>query len=372
MSEFDRREFTKIIGGGLAGLGALGSVSAATSTKQGTSSMSTKLSVNGSMPMSPALAKVMPESLPLMSALATEFAPVAAQMSTQQAYWLAFNAWITDRLSGPIMDGKVSAASVGEQAWAVHASGYWGGIEFRNNWGAPPAFSKPGIKRPVAAEVQQAIADKVAMRLKALAAGGDACLQLLSDLMHDDSTTGSIFTIAYNSGCQVVKTEDPPLGQRRPQRPAMPGAVRIYARSFMRVDYDLPNLTTPQYLKVWRSNFEKAVLGNPQAYEKALVGGSGQKDLRDIWKRGVEYGNITWGGDANDPWTQAYFNETVHWACVMGLGLEAVALASLVAVINQDAEAARRAVLGNTLFIGDTYGWGLGMADTSGKLPSIV
>src|ERR1700749_2402232 len=85
----------------------------------------TNLRVKGSVPLLPSLTKVMPAAPALMDALASEFAPIAAQLATQQAYWVAINGWITDRLSGPMMEGKVSADSVGEQAWAVVASAYW-------------------------------------------------------------------------------------------------------------------------------------------------------------------------------------------------------------------------------------------------------
>src|SRR5579859_5763302 len=69
------------------------------------------------VPLLADLAAVMTEAPALMAALATEFAPTAAQLSTQRAYWLAVNGWITDRLAGPIMEGKARAQSLGEQAW---------------------------------------------------------------------------------------------------------------------------------------------------------------------------------------------------------------------------------------------------------------
>jgi hypothetical protein len=329
-----------------------------------------KVRVEGSAPLLPTLAAVMKEAPALMDALATEFAPTAARLSTQRAYWLALNGWITDRLAGPIMEGKVRAESLGEQAWAVYASSYWGGMELRENWGMPPVIQKLGIRiSPPFTEVQQGVAHNLAQRVAALTGGGDHCLRILPALMRDDSTSGTLYPMAYNAGVQVVKTEDPPVGQRRAHRPPKPGAVRINTRDFMRVDYDLP---TPQYLKVWRSAFERAVTADPVAYERAIVGEPGQTDLRDIWKRGVLYGNTTWGGDANDQWTQEYFDETVQWSSVLNLGLEAVGLAAFVAVINQDPEAARRSVMGNALYAGATSAWLLGLLDTGGKMPTVV
>jgi hypothetical protein len=371
MVEYDRRS---ILLAGMAGLGALAGASAPSvvlaSSSQSPPPGAPLVRVEGSVPLLPNLAKVMPATPALMNALATEFAPTAARLETQKAYWLAFNAWITDRLSGPIMEGKVSVADLGEQAWAIYASSIWGGIELSQNWGLPPVIKKMAVKMaPPYAELQQRVVDNFTQRLTALAGGGDACLQILPALMRDDTTAGAIFPIAYNAGVQVVMTEDPPIGQRRPNRVPRPSAVRINARDFMRVDYDLP---TPQYLKVWRSAFERAVTANPQAYEKIIVGGPGQKDLREIWSKGVGYGNLTWGGDANDKWTDAYFNDSLHWSSLLTFGLEALGLAAFVAVINQDAEAAKRAVMGNALYAGATPGWGIGLFDITGKLPTVT
>jgi hypothetical protein len=330
----------------------------------------TQIHIEGRAPLLPNLAALMPQASALMDALATEFVPVAAQLQTQQAYWLGLNGWITDRLSGPIMEGRADVENLGGQAWAVYASSYWGGMELREHWGMPPVIEKLGIKMaPPFPEVQHDIATKLAQRLTALAGGGEQCLAYLPAMMRDNSTYGTVHAIAYNAGVQVVKTEDPPIGQRRPHRKPKPGAVRINARDFMRVDYDLP---TPQYLKVWRSAFERAVTANPQGYARAIAGESGQANLREIWQQGVAYGNTTWGGDAQDGWSDAYFEETVHWSSVLTFGLEAVGLAALVAVINQDPVAAKRAVMGNALYVGATSGWLLGLLDTGETLPEVV
>jgi hypothetical protein len=49
----------------------------------------------GSPPLMPELAAVMPAGTALMDQLVTQFAPIAAALSTQQAYWIAFNGWLT-------------------------------------------------------------------------------------------------------------------------------------------------------------------------------------------------------------------------------------------------------------------------------------
>ncbi|KJE20875.1 hypothetical protein FF36_04839 [Frankia torreyi] len=316
------------------------------------------------------LAAVMPAAPALMDRLVNEFAPTAATMATPQAYWVGLNGWLTDRLSGPIMQGTVAVDDVGEQAWAILASSYWGGLELREHWGMPPVIERLGIAlSPPFAEVEQGIVTQMAQRLEALRAGGERCLEILPSILREDAPSGPVHGIAYNAGVQVVKTEDPPIGQRRPHRTPRPAAVRINARHFMRVDYDLP---TPDYLKVWRSAFERAVTANPDAYEKVIVGAGGQADLRDIWAHAVAFGNTTWGGEAQDGWTDAYFTETIRWSSILTFGLEAAGLAAFVALINQDPAAATAAVLCNALYLGATPGWLIGLLDTGATLPRLV
>jgi hypothetical protein len=324
----------------------------------------------GAPPLLPDLADVMPADPALADALATEFASTATTLSTPQAYWAGLNGWMTDRLSGPVMEGKVSPEQLGAQAWAIYASSYWGGLELREHWGMPPVIAKMGIKfSPPFADVQMGILAQMRQRMAAVNAGGEACLALLPSLMREGGTSGTVYGIAYNAGVQVVKTEDPPIGQRRPHRQPKPAALRINGRDFMRVDYDLP---TPHYLKVWRSAYERAVTANPEAYERVIVGEAGQTDLRDLWRKGVAFGNTTWGGDSQDNWTDAYFDETIRWSSILTFGMEAVGLAAIAAVINQDPEAAKLAVMGNALYLGATPGWLLGLIDTGAHLPTVT
>ncbi len=290
------------------------------------------LHVDGDGPLLLAeLAAVMPAAPALVDRLVTEFAPTAATMATPQAYWVGFNGWLTDRLSGPITQGTVAVAvAVGEQAWAILASSYWGGLELREHWGMPPVIERLGIAlSPPFAEVEQGIVAQMAQRLAALRGGGERCLEILPSILREDAPSGPIHGIAYNAGVQVVKAEDPPIGQRRPQRTPRPSAVRINARHFLRVDYDLP---TPDYLKVWRSAFERAVTANPDTY----------------------------------------FDETIRWSSILTFGLEAAGLAAFVALINQDPAAATVAVLCNALYLGATPGWLIGLLDTGATLPRVV
>jgi hypothetical protein len=327
--------------------------------------------VGGAPPLVPELAAVMPAAPALMDRLVSDFAPTAATLSTQQAYWVGLNGWMTDWLSGPIMEGNVTADEVGEQAWAIYASSCWGGMELREHWGMPPALKNLGMTPPSPpfAEVQQGIVTLMSQRMAAVRGGGDECLRILPSILREASTSSPIHGVGYNAGVQVVKTEDPPIGQRRPHREPKPAAVRINGRHFMRVDYDM---ATPHYLKVWRSAFERAVTANPDAYEKLIAGDEGEADLRDLWKSAVAFGNTTWGGDAQDGWTDAYWEETIRWSSILTFGMEAAGLAAFVALINQDPEAATRAVMCNALYLGATPGWLVGLLDTGATHPEIT
>jgi hypothetical protein len=322
-------------------------------------------------PLLPDLAALMPTAPALMDRLVSQYAPMAATLSTPQAYWTGLNGWMTDRLSGPIMEGNVTADEIGEQAWAVYASSYWGGLELREHWGMPPAFKNLGITLPSPpfAEVQAGVVALMGQRMAAIRSGGEECLRLLPSILHETSTSNPIHGVGYNAGVQVIKTEDPPIGQRRPNRQPKPSAVRINGRHFMRVDYDLP---TPHYLKAWRSAFERAVATDPVAYDRLIAGEDGQADLHEIWKGAVAFGNLTWGGDAQDHWTDAYWEQTIHWSSILTFGMEAAGLAAIVALITRDADAAMRAVMCNALYLGATPGWMVGLLHTEATLPQVT
>jgi len=324
-----------------------------------------------SPPLIDELAALMPAAPALMDRLVSEFAPTAATLTTPQAYWVGLNGWMTDRLSGPIMENLVTEEELGEQAWAIYATSCWGGMELREHWGMPPALKNLGMTppKPPFADVQQGIIALMSQRMTAVRTGGEECLRVLPAILREPSTSSPIHGVGYNAGVQVVKTEDPPIGQRRPHRQPKPSVVRINGRHFMRVDYDLP---TPHYLKVWRSAFERAVTANPEAYEQLLAGNEGEADLRDLWKNAVEFGNLTWGGDAQDGWTDAYWEETIRWSSILTFGMEAAGLAAIVAVINQDPETARLAVMCNALYLGATPGWLVGLLDTEARLPKLI
>jgi len=236
--------------------------------------------VGGLPPLLPELAGLMPPAPELIDRLASDFSLTAATLSTPQAYWDGLNGWMTDRLSGSVLDGSLTSDDIGDAAWAIYASSYWGGMELREHWGMPPALKNLGMTPPSPpfAEVQQGVILLMAQRMHAIQGGGEQCLQLLPSILREASTTGPIHGVGYNAGVQVVKTEEPPIGQRRPNRQPKPSVVRINGRHFMRVDYDLP---TPHYLKLWRSAFERAVTGHPDAFEELVVGGEGDVDLRD-------------------------------------------------------------------------------------------
>ncbi|HEY2331636.1 MAG TPA: hypothetical protein VGH94_06925 [Acidimicrobiales bacterium] len=324
----------------------------------------------GAPPLGPDLAAVMPAGPDLMDELVSEYTATVS-LSTPQAYWTGLNGWMTDRLSGPIMEGKGTADEIGEQAWAIYATSCWGGMELREHWGMPPVIASMGdmAPKPPFTDVQQGIIPLMTQRMEAVRGGGEQCLALLPSILREAGTSGPIHGVGYNAGVQVVKTEDPPIGQRRPHRPAKPGAVRINGRDFLRVDYDLP---IPRYLKEWRSAFERAVTGDPDAYEQILTGQEDEADLRDIWKASVAFGNQTWGGDSQDVWTEQYWEETIRWSSILTFGMEAAGMAAFVALINHDAEAALYAVMCNALYLGATPGWFVGLLNTEAGLPAVT
>ena len=65
--------------------------------------------VGGLPPLLPELAELMPPAPALIDQLASEFAPTAASLSTPQAYWDGLNGWMTDRLSGSVLEGTLTA-----------------------------------------------------------------------------------------------------------------------------------------------------------------------------------------------------------------------------------------------------------------------
>ena len=313
------------------------------------------------------LAAIAPASPRLYEELTRGFAPIAKDLNTPKSYWIAINAWITDTLSGKIMGENISDAEFGEFLWAVYASSYWGGIELRENWGMPPAMERLGIAlEPPYTTTLQDFVTILRSRLSVMAAGKEGCLTYVPELLHEDLTAGALWNTAYNAGCQVIKTEDAPIGQRRPHRRHRPSMVRINTRDFMRVDYELPS---PEYLRILRSQFQCAITAEPDAYEALIVGEPGQKNLREIWAGGVGFGNTTWGQGANDAWSEEYFDDALQWSTVVNFGLEAVSLAAFVSVINKDADMARRVVMGNAMYAGMAFGWMLGMLNTEGCLP---
>ena len=100
-----------------------------------------------------------------------------------------------------------------------------------------------------------------------------------------------------------------------------------------------------------------------------LIHARGRRSRASRWKNAVAFGNLTWGGDAQDNWTEAYWEETIRWSSILTFGMEAAGLAAFVALLNSDPEAATRAVLCNALYLGATPGWLVGLLDTEAARP---
>jgi hypothetical protein len=214
---------------------------------------------------------------------------------------------MTDRLSGPIMEGKVAADEIGGQAWAIYATSCWGGMELRENWGTPPVIASMGdmAPKPPFADLQQGIVQQMTERMEAIRGGGEACLRALPAILREPGTSSPIHGVGYNAGVQVVKTAAPP----GPKQAFTPAAARCASgRDFLRVDYDM---TTPQYLKEWRSAFERTVIPPPTSGSSPATG----RPTCEIWKAAVAFGNQTWGGDSRRM-TDQYWEETIRWSLV--------------------------------------------------------
>jgi hypothetical protein len=210
---------------------------------------------------------------------------------------------------------------------------------------------------------------KLSARQTALAGGGTALLATLPLLLREEPCTGTLHGTAYNSGyCEVV-CESPPLGELPAHLRVETGAIRVNPRDFMRIDYAME---APSWLKRWRTAYEISVRAHPDEFERVVAGAGGAKDLRDIWTEALAWGHNNWGGQSLNEWSQGYYDDVLDASVIYNFGLEAVSLASLVALVEGDEVAATRAVTGNALYLGS---WGaavMGLIDPDGKLPAVV
>ncbi|HEX5587982.1 MAG TPA: hypothetical protein VFZ17_11795 [Acidimicrobiia bacterium] len=325
--------------------------------------------VDGAPPWFESLATVLEPAPELLDRLFTEFAPIGAALNTQDSLWVSFHTWVVERLVGEELQG---AAPVDQRAaiWAIYATSYWSMLELTVHFGVPPAVLNLGMEPT--APTDDSVADLVAKltaRFDALAAGDAAVREQLSVLQREEPCTGTLHGTAYNSGyCEVV-CEQAPLGELPAHLSGETGLIRANPRDFMRLDY---SIAVPTWLRDWRTTFEIAVRAEPDAYERAIVGDGTQKNLRDLWTEALAWGHNNWGGSSLDDWTQAYYDDMAYYGVVYNFGLEAVSLATFVALVTRDDEAALRALRGNTLYCGS---WGaavMGLLDVDGRLPEVV
>jgi hypothetical protein len=315
------------------------------------------------------LALVMDPAPALLDRLASEFLPAGDALATPSAWWLAFHTFVVDKLVGEEMSGA-SRESLREAVWAIYATGYWGMLEMQVNFGVPPAVINLGME--AAAPSADSVADlaaKLAQRHALLEAGGTALLEALPTLLREEPCTGTLHGAAYNTGYVEVISEYAPLGELPSELQAGTGSIRANARDFLRIDYAM---RAPAWLQQWRRAFEISARGCPGALDRIALGEGGAKDLRTIWTEALDWGHNNWGGQSLDQWSQAYFDDCLEWSIVFNFGLEAVMLATFVALIDEDVEAAERAVRGNALYLGS---WGaavMGLLDTGGTLPEIA
>lgn len=334
--------------------------------------MSKQVRVTGTLELIPELAKVLPEAPDLLDQLATEFAPQAAELATPIIYWTAFNQWLGDRLVRPIMVREAGDDVLKPYAWVVYVTSYWAALTTLKNFGPHQGMARMGLAdlhKPPFVELQQNSAINIGLTLDAVADRGPRCLEMLPAMLRGGlGSQGAIGSFAYNSSMAEFLSQPPPLGAKLPTRTSRPSPIRINARDFMRVDYYLP---TPEYIREWRVAFERAVVTDPDAYERLIAGAPDDRDLREAWKQGYAQPWTTRGEGATDDWTDDYYDETVYWVTVTNFGIEAVALAAMTAAINSDPDAARLAVMANLLFDVMAPGFLRGFLDTDGDLPDV-
>jgi hypothetical protein len=328
--------------------------------------------VQGEAPWFPNLTHVMDPAPDLLDRLVTEWDAIGGDLEQDGAFWLGCHLWMADKLAGEALSGK-EAVPLRQGVWAIYMSGYWCNVELQRVYGIPDALINFGMEATVPTE--DSLADMVAklrLRQEMLSKGGDALLDYLQELLREEPCTGALHGDAYNAGVMAIWSGTGPLGERPSHLEVqMGGPVRTNPRDFLNIDYPIP---TPSWLDEWRARFEVAVRQRSTEFEAIISGEGSRTDLRDMWRQALAWGSNNWGDNVNslDRWSQEYFNAQLFWGTVFNFGLEGVSLAALVALLERDEEAARRAVSANALQLG---AWGpavMALIDPSGSVPVLV
>jgi hypothetical protein len=324
--------------------------------------------VEGSPPWFPNIAAHMDPAPDLLNRIAAEYAPIAAEHDPGIVWWGLHN-FAIDKLVGLALQGQLRD-NLREAYWVVYATGYWASLQQQRMRGVPSAIINLGV--PIAPPSEMLVADlaaKHAVRAALLAGNGGALLDAIPGLLREAPGTGLLHGACYNAAATEASSEAPPLGVRSASLAMTPGMVRVNPRDFMRFDYGIP---APDWLRAWRATYEASVRAHPETYERILAADGDLSDLRALWREAHAWGYNNWGKATEEKPSQSYFDSSTYWAVVFNFAAEAVAMAAFTALLEHDAEAAKRAITGNALLLGSWGSFVMGLTDPVGQLPDFV
>jgi hypothetical protein len=324
----------------------------------------------GEIPRFPNLDSVMDPAPELLDRLVTSFAPVAEKISTPELYWYPAHIHMWNELIGEQLDGD-AVTTLREAAWIVYTTTYWSNVEYVALYGIPDAVTRHGFEPTKATEESFAdLVGKLQERYDVLGGSDDDVFAFVPRVLRD-FPGGAVYSSAYNGAGIAMWSEPGDLGQRPSHLEVrFGGPLRMTPRDFLRVDYPIP---IPGWLQRCRTAYEISVRNHPEEYERVLRGEEGDADLRDLWKESFEFSAANWGSGSHslDDWTQEFFDEQLFWGMTNTFGYEAVSLTAMKAMIEHDAELARRALRANTIH---TVAWATAIPsylDADYQLPEI-
>lgn len=322
--------------------------------------MPTKIS--GEPPWFPALAAVMDPAPDLLDSLASDFGPHAVGMNPD-AYWTALHCYVTERLMDEVFERAVDSAWLRRALWVSYATAVWCTRSWRVAWMTLDA----SMTAPTTAEAVAPLAADLGSTSASVNAGGKQALARLAEVLRVPAFRGALMGTAYNTGYLVVIGEAPPLGNRPPHVHLEPGYVRADPGGLLDLSYGTP---VPSWLTDSRERYERLVAEQPDLFQAAVTGGSGEVDLTTLWKDGFAMGVQAWGNSLTES-PQDYYEPFFRWSVVYNFGLDAISRAAIVAVATGDEQLATRALAGNLLFNASWDAFPFGVLDDTIDLPTI-
>lgn len=329
-----------------------------------------------SLPYFPkSMGKVMNPAPQLLDQLISQFVPIAnARDVDPTVFWLAFHFWVADKFNGMAMgDGFDQAITLEQARWLSYATCYWGGVEERKYYAQPiPLFYRTilasmNLFRSRESSVEEMVTGLMAMDAALAGPLADKHAEITYRLRaslpgpYGQIIGRMIFSTAYDTFYLVIVGEAPPKGERPPHLKAFKfDLVVADPKVFMQIDYAEP---LADWLVHLRATYESAKNRNPIEFEELLIGSApgdvagGPNDLRTLWAEGFDTARANWGGDRLDPWTQAQYDANMQGNVRWNMGLEAISLAALSALLDNDADLADKALGGNSRFVAAWYGF---------------